>query len=208
MLVVGLTGGIGAGKTTVARLLAEHGAVVIDVDAIGHDVLAPGGRAVTRVVEEFGPGILAPSGEIDRSKLAAVAFSDSKALARLTAISHPAINEELLERLKHVPADSIVVLDLAVLVESSLGRLPAPYGYSVVVTVEAGRSTRENRAVSRGSEREDVRRRMAQQASDLQRREIADFVINNDGDLEQLARQVDDLWRRLRSLSRSQFEDA
>lgn len=197
MLIAGLTGGIGAGKSTVARLLAERGATVIDVDALGRQVLEPGGRAASAVIEEFGPGITAPDGSIDRAALASVAFADPSSLSRLTAISHPAINEELVETLQRVPPDRIVVLDLAVLAESKLGQVDEPYRYRFVITVEADPALREDRAVARGSGRDDVRRRMAQQATDDQRRALADVVIRNDGTMDQLVEQVDRLWGRL-----------
>ena len=201
MLIVGLTGGIGAGKSTVAGLLAAHGAEVIDVDALGRLVLEPGGRAQAGVAAEFGPGVLAADGTIDRAALARVVFADAAALARLTAISHPAIDEELVARLRALPPDTIAVLDMAVLAESRLGRSDERYRYTFVVIVEAPPELREERAVARGSDRGDVRRRMAQQATDEQRRALADVVITNDGTPEQLAEQVDALWARLRALA-------
>jgi dephospho-CoA kinase len=202
MLVVGLTGGIGAGKSTVARLLAGHGAEVIDVDALGRQVLEPGGRAAVAVAAEFGPDVLAADGAIERAALARIVFADSDALARLTAISHPAINAELVQRLRSLPADSIAVLDMAILAESQLGRSDDTYRYTFVVTVEAPIELREQRAVDRGSNRDDVRRRMAHQASEEQRRAVADVVIDNSSSAEQLTDQVDQLWQRLESAGR------
>jgi dephospho-CoA kinase len=196
-MIVGLTGGIGAGKSTVARLLAERGAQVIDVDELGRRILAPGGRAEAAVAAEFGPDVLSTEGSIDRAALARVVFSDAGALARLTAISHPAINDELVAELRALPEGGIVVLDMAILVESTLGQVEDPYRYRFVVTVEADPHEREERAVARGSDREDVRRRMTHQADASGRRAVADVVITNDGDEAELARQVDDLWRRL-----------
>jgi dephospho-CoA kinase len=203
MLIVGLTGGIGAGKSTVARLLAEHGAEVIDVDGLGRQVLESGGRAQAAVAAEFGPDVLAVDGSIDRAALAKVAFADAGTLARLTAISHPAINAELVERLRALPANTIAVLDMAVLAESQLGRSDERYRYTFVVTVEAPIELREERAVARGSSRDDVRRRMAQQATDTERRALADVVITNDGSSEELNTQVDSLWQRLTALARA-----
>jgi dephospho-CoA kinase len=201
MLIVGLTGGIGAGKSTVARLLAAHGAEVIDVDAIGRSVLEPGGAAEAAVAAEFGAGVLTEAGSIDRAALAKIAFADSTALARLTAISHPAINTELVSRLRALPSTTIAVLDMAVLAESQLGRSDDRYRYTFVVTVEAPVALRAERAVARGSDPDDVKRRMAQQASDEQRRELADVVIVNDGNQDQLAMHVDALWARLVALN-------
>lgn len=188
-LVVGLTGGIGAGKSTVARLLAARGAAIVDVDALGHVVLQPGGRAHDAVLEAFGT--------VDRPSLAKVVFGDADALARLTAISHPAINEELVAVLDSIDAE-VVVLDMAVLYESDLGRLPPPHGYTVVIAVEAPAELRVARAVARGMDEEQVRRRLAAQASESARREIADHVIVNDGDERALEEAVDAVWRALR----------
>ncbi|HWD23925.1 MAG TPA: dephospho-CoA kinase, partial [Acidimicrobiales bacterium] len=115
MLIVGLTGGMGAGKSTVARLLAQHGAAVLDVDAIGRQVLEPGHQAAERVLREFGSDVLGADGSIDRSMLARTVFSDPDALARLVAISHPAINDELAAVMRSLPSNSIVILDIAVL---------------------------------------------------------------------------------------------
>jgi dephospho-CoA kinase len=201
VLVVGLTGGIGAGKSTVSAMLAERGAVVIDVDAVGREILLPGGRAQQAVAAEFGPAIVAPDGTIDRAALAGIVFADPAALARLTAISHPAINAELVDRLRAMGDDTIVVLDMAVLAESTLGQVEDPYRYSFVITVEAPTQLREERAVARGADRQDVRRRMAQQATDAQRRHLSDMVIVNDGTTDDLLVQVDDLWGRLRGLA-------
>jgi dephospho-CoA kinase len=204
MLIVGLTGGIGAGKSTVARLLAERGAHVIDVDGLGRRVLAPGGRAEAAVREAFGPQVLAPDGSIDRSAIAKAVFSNQDALARLTNISHPAMNEEIVEELQTLPGSTIAVLDMAILVESNLGQVGDPYQYRFVVTVEADPSEREERAVARGSARDDVRRRMANQADDAMRRDVADVVIVNDGSLADLVNQVDHLWERLTAMNRAE----
>jgi len=203
VLVVGLTGGIGAGKSTVAQLLAARGARVVDVDALGRKVLEPGGRAEAAVVAAFGPRVVGPDGAIDRASLASIVFSDAASLSRLTALSHPAINEEIVEQLRSMPDGSIVVLDLAVLAESDLGKVEDPYGYTFVVTVEASPAVREERAVQRGSSRDDVRRRMAQQATDEQRRALADVVIVNEGDRDHLVEQVDRLWGHLVELNRA-----
>lgn len=198
MLIIGLTGGIGSGKSTVAAMLAERGAHVIDVDGVGRDVIAPGGRAVTEVIAAFGEGIADADGHIDRAALAAAVFGDPDALARLTAISHPAINAEIVERLDALPRDAVVVLDMAILVESNLGRIDAAHSYSKVIVVEAPVELRVARAVARGMAEADVRRRMAAQATDEQRRAVADVVIVNDGDLVTLAARVDQAWRQIR----------
>ncbi len=199
MLIVGLTGGIGAGKSTVAGALADHGAEVIDMDRLGHDVLTPGGRAHAPLIAEFGPEIVADDGTISRPALGARVFGDPGALARLNAISHPAMNAELEVRLRACGAE-VVVLDMAILVESSLGRLDPPYGYTRVVTVEAPVELRVRRAVERGMDEDDARRRVERQASEDERRAVADRVIVNDGDETALRAQVAECWAWLCSL--------
>ncbi len=186
MLVVGLTGGIGAGKSTVARMLSANGATVIDVDGLGHVVLQPGGKAHDAVLDAFGT--------VDRRELGAIVFADAAALARLTAISHPAINAELIEVLAGIDAE-VVVLDMAILAESNLGRGV----YDVVVTVEAPIELRVERAVARGMAETDVRRRLAAQASESQRRQLAQHVLVNDGTEAHLAAQVAQCWAALTS---------
>ena len=202
-LVVGLTGGIGSGKSTVAGLLAAHGAAVIDVDALGRSVIAPGGRAETAVLAEFGPGVADADGHIDRAALAGSVFGDAAALARLTAISHPAINAELVERIDALSDDAIVVLDMAILVESHLGRIDPAHSYSRVVVVEAPEELRVERAVARGMREADVRARIASQATDAERRAAADVVVANDTDLATLQARTDRLWEQIGSWARS-----
>jgi dephospho-CoA kinase len=184
MLIIGLTGGIGAGKSTVARMLAANGAAVIDVDGLGHVVLQPGGKAHDEVLDAFGT--------VDRRELGAIVFADATQLARLTAISHPAINAELVEVLAGIDAE-LVVLDMAILAESNLG-----HGvYEVVVTVEAPTELRVARAVARGMTETDVRRRIAAQASESERRRLAQHVLVNDGTEDHLAAQVARCWTAL-----------
>jgi dephospho-CoA kinase len=184
LLVIGLTGGIGAGKSTAARRFEELGAEIVDVDALGHLVLTPGGRAHDAVLDTFGT--------VDRRSLGAIVFTDPSELQRLTAISHPAINAELAERLAAIDAD-VVVLDMAILAESILGRGM----YDVVVTVEAPIEQRVARAVARGMDEDEVRRRLAAQASEDERRRLAAHVLVNDGTEDDLRAQVDAVWRAL-----------
>lgn len=204
MFVVGLTGGIGSGKTTVASMLARRGAQVIDCDALGRLVAEPDGRAYPAMVERFGPGVVAPDGRIDRPALASIVFSDPAALADLNAITHPAIDEEIVERLRDLPADSIAVLDMAVLTESSLGAGI----YEYVVVVEADPVGRVERLIGRGLTEADARARMASQASDEQRRAIADAIVPNTGDLEELEEAVDAVWRTIRRAARGSADRA
>ncbi|MBC8364924.1 MAG: dephospho-CoA kinase [Actinobacteria bacterium] len=201
MLVVGLCGGIGAGKSTVASLLAARGARVIDVDAIGRDVLTLD-DVRDQVREAFGDEVLAADGSIDRTALAGLVFSGDGRLADLEAISHPAINEELAHQLDELATDAppLVVLDMAVLVESTLGQpgqIPGRRGYTQVVVVEADTEVRLARLVDRGMSTADARARMASQATDIERRAVADHVLTNNRDEATLEHQVDDLWKVL-----------
>ena len=190
MLVLGLTGGIGAGKSTAAARFRGLGATIVDIDALGHVVLAPGGKAHDAVLAAFGT--------VDRRELGAIVFADPAQLGRLTAISHPAINAELDEVLDGIDDDAVVVLDMAILAESNLG-----HGrYSAVITVEAPVELRVQRAVARGMPEADVRRRLAAQVSEETRRALADHVLVNDGDEASLVRQVDALWELLTRTTR------
>jgi dephospho-CoA kinase len=195
MRIVGLTGGIGAGKSTVAARLAVFGVDVIDVDALGREVLEPGGRAEHAVIERFGPSVVGPAGRIDRARLAAVVFADPAELAALEAISHPAINEEIDVRLDDLPADALVVLDMAVLIGSRLGKdLPSGRRYETVVVVEAREDVRiERLVVQRGMHVADALARIRAQPSDEQRRAVADHIVVNDGDLVALDHAVEAL---------------
>lgn len=203
MLIVGLTGGIGAGKSTVAQLLAGHGAAVVDVDALGREIIAPGGSAVPAVLDRFGSELEGSYGGIDRPALASIVFNDANALAALNEISHPAINELLDERIGAIAAAGsadVVVLDMAVLVESTLGR-DTRFPYEVVITVEAPPDVRLERLVERGLTAEDAKARLTSQATDEQRREVADFVIGNGGGPDELAAATSQLWDALRRLA-------
>lgn len=189
MLIVGLTGGIGAGKSTAAARFGALGATVVDVDALGHVVLQPGGKAHDAVLDAFGT--------VDRREIGRLVFADPAELGRLTAISHPAINAELVEFLDGLDPDVVVVLDMAILVESNLGRPDPEHSYSVVVTVEAPIELRVQRAVARGMPEGEVRRRMAAQASEDARRAVAQHVLVNDRDEAYLVAQVDACWAQL-----------
>lgn len=195
MRIIGLTGGIGAGKSTVAARLRAAGAVVIDVDALGREVLEPGGAAEQAVIARFGDRIVGPDGSIDRRRLAAVVFSDPAELAALEAISHPAINAELDRQLALVPPDALVVLDMAVLIGSRLGRdLPSGRGYDTVVVVDAPEHVRVARLVElRGMSESDARARIAAQPDDAARHAIADHIVTNAGNLDELDAAVERL---------------
>ncbi|MFD4726617.1 dephospho-CoA kinase [Streptomyces seoulensis] len=193
MLKVGLTGGIGAGKSEVSRLLVEHGAVLIDADRIAREVVAPGTPGLAAVVEAFGPEILAEDGSLDRPRLGAVVFADPEKLAVLNAIVHPLVGERSRELESAVSADAVVLHDVPLLTENGLAPL-----YDLVVVVDVSPATQLERLVRlRGTTEEDARARMAAQASREQRREIADIVIDNDVPLDALEKRVAEVWAEL-----------
>jgi dephospho-CoA kinase len=188
---VGLTGGVGSGKSTVAALLARHGAVVIDADALAREVVEPGSPGFDAVVTRFGSTVVA-DGRLDRAALAALVFRDKRALADLNAIVHPLVGERAAELMAAAPPDAVVVYDVPLLVEADLAA-----GFDVVVVVEAPAETRLARLQGRGLSAEDANARMAAQAADAQRRAVADVVIENEGSRAELAERVDELWTLL-----------
>lgn len=190
---IGLTGGIGSGKSTVAALLASQGAVVIDADQIAREIVEPGGPALSLVALEFGEGILHDDGTLNRGALAAAAFADPSGTERLNAIMHPLIREESQRRLDAASEDAVVVYDMPLLFETGQQEL-----VDTVVVVDVPEEVQVQRAVGqRGLEESDVRRRMAVQLPRGDRLAGADHVIDNSGDLEETQRQVADLWPRL-----------
>ena len=197
VLLVGLTGGIGAGKSSVAGLLAARGAVVLDADQVARDVVEPDQPAFAALVERFGPEIVGPDGRLDRPKLAEIAFAASDGTADLNAIVHPAVGREFLARMQAAPADAIVVCDVPLLVESETAR---SRGYEYVIVVEAPIDTRLDRLEERGVPRDDALARIAQQATDEERRAIATHVVDNSGDRAALEAQVDAIWKDLERL--------
>jgi dephospho-CoA kinase len=201
MLVVGLTGGMGVGKSTVGGLLSNLGAEVIDVDALGRKILEPEGLAVSAVVERFGPSVSGTDGGINRAALAEIVFGDAEQLAALEEISHPAINQMLDRAVDSLEKpEAIVVYDMAVLVESRLG-YDTKHPYEVVVVVEAPMADRlERLQQQRGVEPEDALARIESQASDEERRAVAQFLIANGGDLAALSDATAELWGQLERL--------
>ncbi|HCJ86156.1 MAG: hypothetical protein MB55_01470 [marine actinobacterium MedAcidi-G3] len=201
MLVVGLTGGMGVGKSTVGGLLSNLGAEVIDVDALGRKILEPEGLAVSAVVERFGPSVLGTDGGINRAALAEIVFGEAEQLAALEEISHPAINQMLDRAVDSLEKpEAIVVYDMAVLVESRLG-YDTKHPYEVVVVVEAPMADRlERLQQQRGVEPEDALARIESQASDEERRAVAQFLIANGGDLAALSDATAELWGQLERL--------
>jgi len=193
MLRVGLTGGIGSGKSTVASLLSEHGATVIDADAIARQVVELGQPALAELVAEFGDGILRADGTLNRGELARVAFGDPEATKKLNEIMHPAIKAETARLVDLAGPDAIVIHDMPLLVETGQHDV-----VDVVVVVDVPEKTQLDRAVGlRGLTAEDVVRRMAAQVSRQDRLAFADVVIDNSGSVEDTARQVDALWVEL-----------
>ncbi len=194
MLRVGLTGGIGAGKSEVSRRLAAQGAVVIDADLIAREVVAPGTEGLAEVVAEFGPGILAADGSLDREKLGEVVFSDPDRLARLNAIVHPLVGARMRELENSAGPAAIVVHDVPLIAENNLAG-----AYDLVVVVDVPPRTQLDRLVrQRGMSRDQARARIGAQASRDQRLAIAAMVVDNSGSLAELDRQVGDLWAELR----------
>ncbi|WP_121702360.1 dephospho-CoA kinase [Streptomyces sp. E5N298] len=193
MLKVGLTGGIGAGKSEVSRLLVEHGAVLIDADRIAREVVAPGTPGLGAVVEAFGEDVLAADGSLDRPKLGSIVFADPEKLAVLNGIVHPLVGERSRALEEAAAEEAVVVHDVPLLTENGLAPL-----YDLVVVVDADPATQLDRLVRlRGMTEQDARARMAAQATREQRREIADVVVDNDVPLEELRRRVAEVWDEL-----------
>ena len=189
---VGLTGGVGSGKSTVAKLLADHGAVIIDADAIAREVVEPGTPGFAAVVAAFGEDVVGPDGRLDRPKLAGIVFGDESKRVQLNAIVHPLVGQRTVELAQAAPPDAVVVYDIPLLVENNMAA-----GFDIVLVVEADRDRRLARLAERGMPADDARERMAAQASDEQRREVADVVIENNDSLEDLKAAVEDLWELL-----------
>lgn len=197
MVVVGLTGGIGSGKSTVSAMLAARGATVIDADRLAREVVAPGTPGHREVVARFGPDVVAADGSLDRQALADVVFGDPAALADLNAIVHPEVRARIEEGLAELrsasPDNGVVVLEIPLLIES--GR---SYGAAAVIVVDCEEDVALRRLVEqRGMDEEDARRRMAAQVPRAKRVAGADLVIDNSGPRAALDRQVDRVWADL-----------
>ena len=194
MLRVGLTGGIGSGKSEVSKRLAAQGAVVMDADAIAREVVAPGTDGLAEVVEAFGKEILRADGELDRPRLGDIVFADPELRGKLNAIVHPRVGARMAELERGAGPGAIVVHDVPLIAENSLAG-----GYDLVVVVDVPPRIQVERLVRyRGMTREQAGARMAAQASRERRLAIAGIVIDNSGSLAELDRQVGDLWAELR----------
>jgi dephospho-CoA kinase len=190
MLLVGLTGGIGAGKSAVSARLAELGAVVIDADRLAREVVAPGTDGLAEVIAAFGPAVLDAAGGLDRAAVGRLVFGDDVARRRLEGIIHPRVRARTAELVAAAPADAIVVNDVPLLVEAGLAT-----GFALVLVVLAPEADRVARlARDRGMTAVEARARIAAQATDEQRRAVADVVIDNSGSLAELRAQVDRIW--------------
>ncbi|MFE4909973.1 dephospho-CoA kinase [Streptomyces sp. NPDC056652] len=193
MLRLGLTGGIGSGKSEVSRLLTSYGAVLIDSDRIAREVVEPGTPGLAAVVAEFGPDVLTPDGGLDRPKLGGIVFGDPDRLRALNAIVHPLVRARSAGLEAAAGPDAIVVHDVPLLVENGMEAL-----YDLVVVVDASPETQLDRLVRlRGMAESEARKRMEAQAGRERRRAAADVVIDNDGPLEQLEPQVRRVWQTL-----------
>lgn len=194
MLRVGLTGGIGAGKSEVSRRLAAYGAIVIDADLIAREVVAAGTDGLAEVVDAFGPGVLGPDGALDRAVLGDLVFADQQRLATLNAIVHPRVGARMRDLEESAGPDSIVVHDVPLIAENGLSD-----AYDLVIVVDVPPRLQLDRLVRlRRMSREQAQARMAAQAAREQRLSIADIVVDNSGSLAELDRQVGDLWTELR----------
>ncbi len=197
MIVVGLTGGIGAGKSTVSTVLAERGAAIVDADQIARDLQSAGSPVVARMVERFGEHIVDAEGELIRSAVAEIVFNDADALQDLNGIVHPAMQDEIQRQIdEHRGTDRIVVLDFPLLGENPREGLDA----TIVVDVPSELAI-ERLVAYRGMDENDARSRINSQMSRKERLERATHVIDNAGDVESLRHQLDELWRELEALA-------
>lgn len=196
MKLIGLTGGIGAGKSTVSARLAERGAVIVDADAITRELQQPGQPVFEAIVERFGPGVVAGDGNLDRQALADIVFNDQAALAELNMLTHPAVGKAITERIAgELETDHVVVLDVPLMVESGM------YAVAGLIVVDCPIDEALRRLVThRGMAEADARARMARQASREDRLARADFVIDNSGSPEELDDQIERVWSWMATL--------
>jgi dephospho-CoA kinase len=193
MLLVGLTGGIGSGKSTVARFLGDHGAVIVDADVFARDAVRAGSDAFEAVVRRFGDQVVGPDGELDRPKLASIVFADRAALADLEAIVHPEVRRMIADRIQaELDTDHVVVLVNPLLIEMGAHR-----DCDVVVVISADPETQVARTVARGMDEADVRARLAAQLPIEERARAADVLLDNEDTLERLEAEVAVLWASL-----------
>lgn len=197
MLRVGLTGGIGAGKSEVAGRLVLHGAVVIDADLVAREVVEPGTPGLAEIVRTFGDGVLRPDGSLDRDRLAEIVFAQPESRAKLNAIVHPRVGERMRELERAAGDVAIVVHDIPLLAENNLAA-----GFDEVVVVDAPPGVQEERLAKRGLSSEQARARIAAQATREQRLAVASIIVDNAGTLADLDKRVAELWGELRRRAR------
>lgn len=203
MYLIGLTGGIAAGKSTVAKRWVEHGALEIDADQVARQVVEPGTVGLGRVVEAFGSDVLTADGELDRKQLARQIFSDAGKRELLNSILHPLIKQRTKQLLSELPAESIVVYNVPLLVEAAVD-----HPFDLVVTVEAPEEEQLRRLVeTRGLTESEARSRISAQAKPIERAARADRILNSNQDINLLLRDADALWREILKLSTSASSD-
>ena len=195
-MYLGLSGGIGSGKSTVSKILSDFGAVVIDADVIAREVLLPGTSGYASAITAFGPGILDEKRSIDRKSLAKLVFENPNELAKLEAIVHPAVIARVTQIRNSLPESAVVIYDTPLMFEKQLQGQ-----FDKVLMVVSDKELRQTRLVERGLELGDIEARMANQATDEQRISIADFVIENNGTQEQLQEQVAKVWQQISAYS-------
>jgi dephospho-CoA kinase len=196
MLIVALTGGIGSGKSTVGEIFANLGALVVDSDQLARDILVRGSEGFDHVIAEFGDQIL-KNGDIDRASLGEIVFKDRAKLAKLESITHPLIRKAFKEFVDQAPADSIIINQIPLLVESK-----SNYTFDAIITVSAPEEIRKQRLVKRGLSEAEIERRIVAQASDSEREAISDFVIQNAGNSDDLTSAVENIWAKLQLLNK------
>jgi dephospho-CoA kinase len=189
MLRIGLTGGIGAGKSTVSATFNECGGIIVDGDVIAREVVEPGTEGLAQLVEAFGEDILLPDGALNRPALAAKAFVDDEQRAKLNGIVHPLVGKRRLEIIESVPENAVVVEDIPLLVETGMAPM-----FPLVVVVTADEETRVTRVVQRGMDEADARARIKAQAPEEERRAIADVLLDNSGSQDELVEKARDVW--------------
>lgn len=203
MYLIALTGGIAAGKSTVAARLAALGAIVIDADHVAREAVEPGTEALAKIVETFGSSVLLQNGSLDRGALATTVFGNPEALKQLNAIVHPAVQALARKKLRDINTtnpSAVVVYDVPLLIEAKVD-----HGWNMIVVVLADEETRIHRLMSlRGFSREEAVSRIARQATDAERRAIADVIINTNGSEAETLAQTDALWDRIQT----QLKDA
>ncbi|ROP66269.1 dephospho-CoA kinase [Curtobacterium sp. ZW137] len=199
MRIIGLTGGIAAGKSTVSGRWADHGAVIVDADRLARDAVAPGSQGLARVADRFGPGVIAADGSLDRPALGAIVFTDPAARKDLEGITHPEVwrlAQQAFDAAAAADPDAVVVYDVPLLAEARGSR---PLHFDAVVVVDAPAAVRVERLVEhRGMSRDEAERRVGAQASDAERLALADHVVDATGTLEDTIASADAVWRRVR----------